>query len=407
MITMIKRIIFQGILLLVLLSYPAYVTAEEEILDISDEESASYVMGKYRLADKIEKWRNDIIEKYGTDFAFLINTQYQKILQSEEFEGKGKWAEYHGLSIRQKLPLQDFYLISNIAGGSGKGIDKFTPVFSIFNDAAGEPCNIYVSKFYFEKGFNDNKIIADIGKLDLSSWFDANQAAFSSDEQFLSSALSNNRLIPFPQKGFGARLFIKPNELFYFQTGMANANAVKTKIGLSDAFSGAYFLIGEFGISVKIKDRAGNYRFIFFGDIEELNKLNGEGTQQNDFGFALSFDQDITKKIKLFLRYGNANKNVSIISNFLSAGAQFEGIIPGRKNDLWGIGMARSFISSDYRDAEGPGIGNAETMYETYYNIKLHPFFSIIPNLQYVTYPLGQKDIKDEFAIGIRFVLLI
>lgn len=401
-----KKIIWV-LLLAFLFTYPAYVLADEEILEISDEESEDYVIGKYKLVDKIEKWRNRLEKKYGTDFAFLVNVQYQKILQSQKDEGKRSWAGYHALSIKQNLLNQDFYLISSIVGGSGKGVDRYTPIFSVFDDADGQPCWIYVSKLYLERGFLNSKIYADIGKLDLSSWFDANNAAFSSDTQFMSSAFCNNLVIPFPQKGFGMRAMVKPNDLFYCQAGMANANAVKTQIGLNNAFDGNYFLIGEAGICPKINERQGNYRFMVFSDIEKLNKLDGSGTQQGDLGVAVSFDQEITKKITLFFRYGKADPDVRKIKDFVSAGAQFEGIIPRRKEDVLGIGAARSFLSSDYRDIKAPGIGNAETIYEAYYHIKLHPFLSIIPNLQYVNDPLGKENIKDEIVTGVRFVLLI
>ena len=53
------------------------------------------------------------------------------------------------------------------------------------------------------------------------------------------------------------------------------------------------------------------------------------------------------------------------------------------------------------------GMGDAETIYETYYDIALHPFVSIIPNLRYVTNPLGRKDVKGEFTTGLRFVILV
>lgn len=404
---MTNKRIFQIIILIIFLVYPISSMAEEELITLSDEESASIIPGENKLTDAIEKWRSDILKKYGTDIAFVLNTQYQHILRSQEHEGQGCWSGYYALSIKQKLFLDDFYLIPTIQGGKGKGIDRYTPAFSVFNDDANEPCWIYIPKFYFEKGFLDNIIIANIGKLDLSSWFDANHAAFSSDKQFLSSAFCNNRAIPFPAKGIGACARIKPNDLFYLQAGISNANAVKTMIGLSNAFSGAYFIMSELGICPKIKGKEGNYRFMLFGDVEKLQKIDGLGTQQNDFGFALSFDQNITENIILFFRYGSADPKVRKISGFLSAGAQVEGMIPGRNEDVWGIGAARSFISSNYRNAESPGIADAETIYETYYNIKLYPFFSIIPNLQYVTNPLGQKNVKDEFTAGVRFVVLI
>jgi carbohydrate-selective porin OprB len=250
-----------------------------------------------------------------------------------------------------------------------------------------------------------DKIYMAAGKLDLSNWFDTNEVANSGDTQFLSDALVGSENIPFPRKGIGALLRFAPSDWIYFALGSATAKSTATKVGLNKAFNSAFF-VNEFGLSPKFASLQGNYRFIFYLNHQKLDLINDEeeGTKNNDFGFALSFDQAISKHITLFMRYGFSDPKVREIEYFWSAGSQIIEPIAGRKFDCLGVAFAQSVMSDDYRTANEPDVGRAETMYEVYYSWRLNEAMTLTPNVQLAINPNADKTAADEVVCGLRFL---
>lgn len=291
----------------------------------------------------------------------------------------------------------------------GKGVDKFLPTFSSFNENSGDDAWLYIPVLYMEQRFFNDKLFFAAGKLDLTYWFDWNEAASSADTQFLSSALVNNLAIPFPAKGLGAMVSITPLDWLYFQSGASTAKASSTKVGLSDGFNSTLF-INEFGLTPKFGSLQGNYRFIFYLNREKMDYLNTDTdeTKDSDTGWALSFDQAVTEHITLFFRYGFADQKVRDIEYFWSGGVQITEPIPGRKFDCLGIGVARSIVGNDYREAneeEDHSVSRAETIYEAYYSYHLNNSLTLTPDIQIVTHPNADNSAHTEIVCGLRFLL--
>ena len=400
-----NAIIFSPIFILTVITTLFFSTAQakETSLELSEEidRAAEAETKPKSLVEKILKEKKDLKEKYGTTIAFVFNSQIQSALYAKTNKGKSRAAWYYNMALEQKL-WNDAYAQLEFEGGHNKGIDKLLPTFSVFNSKAGEPAYFYINKLYLGQGLFQEKGFLAAGRLDLSDWFDTNKAANSGDKQFLSASLVDNLIIPFPQRGLGAMAKFKPADWFYFQAGAADAEAVSTRVGLDNSFQGAFF-ISEFGFSPKIGGLQGNYRFIIDSDRVKLGRIDGSGNKNEDYGYALSFDQQIAKNITLFCRYGFADKKVRNIQYFWSCGGQFNEPIPGRKNDILGIGMAQSIFGDDYRQANAKA--SAETMYEIYYNFNAHPFVKIIPNIQAVTHPGADKKSSYDVVIGTRLVI--
>ncbi|MCX5695839.1 MAG: carbohydrate porin [Candidatus Omnitrophica bacterium] len=348
--------------------------------------------------------RESFAEKYGTRFAFLFNYAQQAIIKSKHDEGKSRGPWYWDLEIEQKL-WPGGALFAEFEMDKGKGVDKFLPTYSVFSDNAGESAWFYLPALYIEQKLFKDEITFTAGKLNLSDWFDYNEVAGCGDTQFSSSALVNNPTIPFPYIGIAALVNFEPYEWLYFQSGTGTAKVSYTKTGLSDAFNSAFF-INELGLTPKFGSLQGNYRFIFYTNHQKLDYLNSDETKKNDSGFALSFDQAITKNATLFFRYGVADPKVRDIEYFWSCGAQVTEPFPGRKFDCLGIGVAQSIVGDDYREANGyDETWRAETMYEAYYSYYLNGCMALTPNLQVVTHPSVDKAEGTEIVCGLRFLL--
>jgi len=389
----------------ILLLFPRFSYAALTPLEVSQqEEKKSEASPAGNWLKNFNGYREDFAEKYGTRFAFLFNYAQAAIIKSKHDEGKSRGLWYWSLEIEQKLwPVGAVF--AEFEMDKGRGVDKFLPTFSVFNDNGGKSAWFYIPELYIEQKLFKDKVSFAAGKLYLPDWFDYNEVAGSGDTQFSSSALVNNPAIPFPSRGTGALISFSPYEWLYFQSGAATAKASYTKVGLSDAFNSAFF-INEFGLCPKFGPLQGNYRFIFYTNHQKLDYLNSDETKNSDSGFALSFDQAITKKAALFFRYGVSDPKVRDIEYFWSFGAQVTEPIPGRKFDCLGIGVARSIFSNDYREANGPDdTSRAETMYEAYYSYSLNSLIILTPNIQVVTNPNADKAESTEIVCGIRLLV--
>ncbi|MDD2751718.1 MAG: carbohydrate porin [Candidatus Omnitrophica bacterium] len=352
--------------------------------------------------EKIQQTRKGLEENQGVIFASLFNSQQQIILHSKRDEGTSRNLWYYNLEIEKQL-WKGASAFIEFEVDKNKGVDKFLPTFSLFNDNGGENAGLYIPVLYLQQNFFQDKFYAYAGKLDLSYWFDFNEAAGSADTQFQSSALVNNLTIPFPAKGMGAMFGMQPWEWLYFQSGVATARASSTKIGLSDAFNSQLYL-NELGFIPKIKELKGNYRFAFWLNHEKIGTIDESEEKDNDSGFALSFDQQITKKLTLFCRYGLANQKVRDIAHFWSFGGQYTTSFGMCKKDYFGLGVAQSLISNDYRDFNGPQVAPSETMAEAYYCWVFNDYVMLTPNLQAVINPDADKEADNILVLGVRFL---
>ena len=397
-----KKIIFIIVTIILVSFCHAFANAPYFELSAEAEKEAQTEVKLEGWLEKFQNLKKVWEDKYGTTFSVLINSQSQAPVHSKVHQGKWSPAWYYNAGLEQRL-WKGASGIFEIEGGHNLGIDKRLPSFSILNYNAWEVSYLYVSRLYLEQNLLQDKLYLAAGRSSLYDWFDDNAAAADSDTQFQAGPLNNNPTIPFPLKGLFALAKAHPADWFYFQVGAADAGGVPTRVGVSNCFEGTLF-IAETGFSPKIGGLAGNYRFIFHLDHERLERIDELGSKIDNPGFALSFDQQITKRITLFLRYGFADRQVNDIEHFWSVGGQISEPIPGRKDDVFGVGVAQSIVGELYRIANESG--RAETLYEAYYNINLHPFVKLIPNIEVVTHPLAEKHSGTYVITGCRLVII-
>lgn len=371
---------------------PVEITKQEGIL----------LPSKIQLTN-FNKYKETLLQKYRTEFNILFNYTQQGILRASENKGKNRRVGYLNFEVKQKL-WQGGALFLEFESDNGMGVDKLITTYSQFNNNFGDKIPIYIPELYLEQSLFSDKVLLVVGKLGLSDWFDANNAAESADTQFLSSALVNNLAVPFPAKGLGALISFVPYDWVYFQAGAGTARAISSKTGLSDGFNSTLF-INELGFSFKIKELEGNYRLIFYLDHEKLERIDRKGERRDTLGYALSFDQEVTKRIVLFLRYGYADEKIWDIKRFWSFGVEVKEPIPGRKDDYFAVGVARSIMGDDFRSINEDTAARSETIYEIYYSYSLNSFIALTPSLQIIAHPNADKTSKSALVLGCRFLL--
>lgn len=309
------------------------------------------------------------------------------------------------LSAEPKKNYNGDYTIIAVSAQSsfGNGITG-SKVGSFFNLNEGVKGNneLIIDKLFVEFTTQDRLFTVNIGKIDLIDYFDHSAVANEYKHQFFAYPLVQTDNIPFPSKGLGIRVQYDPSEFWYVGAGMEDAQADKRETGIRTSFHDEdyFFSIGEVGIRPNFLNKTGTYRFMVWYDPRNKSYLDGSGrTKRDDLGFALSFDQELTDKLTGFFRYGWADDKVNEEEDFVSLGAQIEGLIEGRDQDVFAIGYARGLrspnglSSSDDREID---------LLEVYYRMEVNDNLKISPNIQWLTHPGGLKGESPAFIFGLR-----
>ncbi|MBN2034416.1 MAG: carbohydrate porin [Deltaproteobacteria bacterium] len=284
--------------------------------------------------------------------------------------------------------------------GAGDGIDGNLPTLSGFNEDADDDQSIRLTDIWYEHTWLSNRLRLRGGKVDLTTDFDASTVANSETDQFLSSGFVNNLAVEFPDdNGLGAMLWVLPNDLWGIGIGVADAD------GDWDDVFGDVFSIVELDFKPKIAERLGNYRIYgWFNGKDHEDLRDPDKTKEDNYGFGLSFDQEISEVMTLFVRYGWQMDRVSQVEHAWSAGFQFSGKFYGREDDTFSLAYGMSIIGDDRKNADrGNGITTSDEHHvELYYNLKVNDHLNLLPDIQWVKNPNGDRDNGDVWAFGMR-----
>jgi len=317
-----------------------------------------------------------------------------------------------------RIPAAKLYVLAEGSWSQGLNESSVGSLLNVNDDAGGDR-PIDVTQLWYQQSFLDGRVTVRAGKLDLTGGFecrgcpvsfDGNLYANDETTQFLAGALVNNPTIPFPDNGLGAVLHVEPVEGFYASAGIADAQAGVRETGFRTAFHGEdyFFSIFETGFVTEVgKGLIGAYRFGFWYDPQPKERFSGGSTKRDDHGLYFSADQLLWKEnadpkdpqgLGAFCRLGYADDDVSDMHGFWSLGGQYVGPVPGRDEDVLGLGVAQGILS---RDAER-GRTSQETLIEAYYRAVLCPWVAVSGHVQYVANPGGRSDVNDAVVLGVR-----
>lgn len=114
---------------------------------------------------------------------------------------------------------------------------------------------------------------------------------------------------------------------------------------------------------------------------------------------------DASQGLALFGRVGWADPRYNRVDWFVSGGATWTGLVPGRDEDALGLGVARTFDGDDVRRAQraaGERTTRGETAIELTYGIQLLPWLLVQPDVQVVVDPGDAPDAGDALVLGAR-----
>jgi len=311
--------------------------------------------------------------------------------------------------LQKMLGIERANLFAHIEGWWSKsgGINEPSVGSAFGVNADAMPKNsMVVTELWYEQAMFDDTFLLRAGKMDITGGFECNgcsvvfdSSLFANDEatQFLNGALVNNPTIPFPDYALGIAGFYNPIEWWYASAGVVDAQNDMRETGFRTALhkEDYFFYIFETGVTVNVRSPdgplKGAYRVGVWNNPQPKGHSDSIRKYRDDIGFYLSCDQMLKKEntvpedgqgLGIFFRYGYADGKKNDITNFLSLGFQYQGLLDGRDADVFGAGFARAFFSD-----------SASTTYLT-------------PDIQYIINPSGAVGVNDAMVLGMRIQVL-
>jgi porin len=125
-------------------------------------------------------------------------------------------------------------------------------------------------------------------------------------------------------------------------------------------------------------------------------------------------DPNQTQEVDLFFRAGNALSDRGIFDYYLDGGVTFNGLIPGRGSDLFGVATAYGHIGSGLQgftedennlDAKNAPVPDFEQNIEVTYLAQISPWWTLQPDLQVIIHPGGSAAVSNAVVLGCRTVI--
>jgi hypothetical protein len=336
--------------------------------------------------DALQAWKKDLSERHGINWALENTTIYQST--SGGVDPNDALVNTLGLFATWKIIRSDNGKDFGGIGFQGETRANTADSFPELRDSLGTLWSpndstsanyTKINQLWWGQRFGEGRFGFLVGKLDLGTRINENRFAGSGNTQFFGQPYATNPGRSFPDNGLGFMLRVEPTDWLFLHFSMSDSDAVSTGSPFT-TINGHWFEAGEIGFKPEIPGLGpGIYRFmLYYRDADSANEL----------GWALSFDQNLSEKYGVFLRYGGNDGDINSIEHIVSGGFSF--LQPfDRRNDQAGIGVSWTHpTSSDLRD---------EYAAETYYRLQVTEGIELSASAQLVIDPSA----SDQDAVGV------
>ncbi len=219
----------------------------------------------------------------------------------------------------------------------------------------------------------------------------------------------------FPTSSFGFRAKWRPTPKFYLQAALLDGvpgnpnNPRGTHIRFDRGDGTLAIMETGFRPTEEISKYAvGYWRYTpRFDDLADTDGLGNRLRRVNRGAYFFAEQSvhrekgDPSQGLALFFRYGIANGDVNTLDYSYSLGLRYKGLLPGRDEDEFGVGMTRAHASAKFRQAAP--LASNETALEITYRAKLTPWLAIQSTLQRITNPGFDLALGNAWVAGVRF----
>jgi carbohydrate-selective porin (OprB family) len=282
--------------------------------------------------------------------------------------------------------------VIDLEATGGSGIDAHIGNFAILNNIPMQPTDtVRFRTAWVEQTALDDRLVFTIGKIALTDYFDNNNLANNETSQFLAGAFVNSPVLGAPTNGPGLRVNARLGDNLTFGLGYGSGDASAANI-VDHGFG-----IVEMDYKRKIGELEGNYRL--YGSLDGALPTAGgvKVVEKNALGAGVSIDQQLGEQLSLFGRFGWHDGDAYKTKSAWSAGFQYAGPIPQRKDDLVGFGFGQILAASATAQ---------EKLLEAYYKVKVSDQLALSPHFQYLINPLADRDAANVIVASLRMQLI-
>lgn len=377
-----------------------------------------------------EKISESLEERFGTLEIHGGAILYYQDSRTDELEGaKANSPSGAGFTAdleftwKPALPLvEDGKFYARIHAGDGTGADRggqpnnpgnvlLGNLNTIADDnSGGNDTGLNLVEARYTHEFFNKTLTVTGGKAKSELFLDGNAFANNEKQQFVGKAFVNNSVLdseseytPLIGGEFKALEILRLSVL-----GTSTSRPYVEGTPLADTSKSEYdnvfstpFLGSQLTVSPKFGELEGNYRFYGWYAGYNHSKLDSDrspiaGQKDKGWGLGISADQQITRMIGLFGRFGWNNDDVYVVQWEASGGVNLKGLIPGRDQDTIGLGFAALTPGDRYAQ------NDPEYHLEVYYRIAVTENLAFTPDLQYVWNPGGDSNNDGVFAGMVR-----
>lgn len=268
-----------------------------------------------------------------------------------------------------------------------------------------------LAELWYQQKFFDDKLRVKLGKIEANAEFAFVNAAgdFLSASAYMPQSIY---LMPtYPNPAMGAVVFVYPVEWLYLGGGFFDGSLAKGQntgaAGPKLLFEGnEYFWIGEAGVTWKECLGLADGRVALGGWTNTHRFTAFDGSQDRGVsGFFGLFEQRLLKRGDLearglyaFIQGGVTEESIAAPSAQIAAGLVFQGTLPGRDDD--GFGLLYSW--TDLSDDPNATFPRDEHVFEVYYKVQLTPAISLTPDIQVIANPNGSATTQTAVVGGLR-----
>ena len=301
-------------------------------------------------------------------------------------------------------PTSQDEIVVKLGFGAGNGLNPVSP-FALGTWAADLEDDVkringhhrnyllearYSHTFEFSEG---HSLQLTGGIIDPAAFVNGN--AFANDEfaQFMNEVFVNAHSSFLPAYDLGGS--------FVWTLGDLSLAAVGMNAGENDDGNDYNFYAAEVGYHPTTALGAGNYRLLYSETTRDFLDVAGEQTEPLS-GWQLSFDQELSKNVGVFLRAGwQSDDAVVDYEAEYSGGLDLKGSAWGREADNIGIGVG-------YLDGGNAGISSTRVL-ETYYRFVVNEHLALTADAQYMTdeYDADEDEDVEGWVLGMRAVFEI
>ncbi len=242
------------------------------------------------------------------------------------------------------------------------------------------------------------------GSMDLTGLFDQNRYANDETRQFTSDIFVNNFFLGAPANGAAAAVVYDPKGAYALKIAIQRPTAGNSNLG------SRMFSIAEIDVRARPWQgwEGGTYRFWL--------RSNGEADRRENIATGASFDQDITRAVSFFGRYGSRRTQSALDGNgkpvfparndiHYTLGVEFRGPrwtwLP---RDVWGVAFGRTEVRSiKGQEFSNGGVGETESLMEGYYKIFVTDHLHFTPFVQWLADSVrAETNSADDLILGLR-----